>query len=354
MRIRTITGDTLSAAMAKVREELGGGAIILHVEDAKSRKGVVVRAAAETLDSEMPGQASQSVDERIETQLEQELRERLRTFQPVRGAGPRIDPYAHIAPALEYHRVPDDLAGRLIAISGEASAASPDIALAHALERMVGCGPLPLKPARPLIALGAPGHGKTTALARLAAQSASAGYPVVLVTLDTGKAGAVTQIETYASLLKARVETCTDAAALAQIATELPEKAAVFVDTPGLNPWSAGDLAQARAWIQSCGGEPVWIVSAESSADDMAEAASVYRSLGARRMIATKLDAARRLGGIVAAAAKGPVALAGTIASPFLAHGVETPNHLRLAGRLLETAPAQTAFIDQFSEARSA
>ena len=354
MRIRTITGDTLSAAMAKVREELGDGAIILHVEDAKSRKGVVVRAAAETLDAEAPGPAPRSLDERIETQLEQELRERLRTFQPSRGGGPRIDPFERIAPALAFHRLPEDLSQRLIQVSGEASASSPDIALAHALERTFGCGPLPLKPARPLIALGAPGHGKTTALARLAAQSASAGHPVILVTLDIGKAGAVAQIETYASLLRARAEPCADAAELTQMAAKLPENAAVFVDTPGLNAWSAGDLAQARSWIQSCGGEPVWIVSAESGTDDMAEAASRYRSLGVRRMIATKLDAARRLGGLVAAAAQGPLALAGTIASPFLAHGVETPNHLRLAGRLLETAPAQTAFTDQYPEARSA
>lgn len=352
MRIRTITGDTLGAAMAKVREELGPGAIILHVEDAKSRKGVVVRAASETHDVEAAEADAARADEHIESRLEHELRERLRVFQPARDTGDRVDPAAAIAPALAYHRVPDAVAAQLNGISGEASANSAAAALAHALERTIGCGALPLKPARPVVALGAPGHGKTTALARLAAQSAAAGHPVVLITLDTGKAGAVTQIETYGGLLKARVEICEDASQLSRIVESCPPEAAVFVDTPGFNPWSAAEVAEARNWVRSSGGEPVWIVSAETGADDMAEAAGIYRGLGARRLIATKLDTARRLGGVAAALAAGPLALAGTISSPFLAHGVETPNHLRLARRILETAPEQAPTDIDFTEAK--
>jgi flagellar biosynthesis GTPase FlhF len=47
MRIRTFTGRTASDAIALVRSELGDDAVILHVEDARTGKGVIVRAAAE-------------------------------------------------------------------------------------------------------------------------------------------------------------------------------------------------------------------------------------------------------------------------------------------------------------------
>jgi flagellar biosynthesis protein FlhF len=341
--------------MAKVREELGPDAIILHVEDSKTGKGVRIRAAAETSDAQSAAEtrAAPGSAEHIETRLEHDLRARLRVFQPSRDTGERIDPQTDIAPALQFHRTPGELTGRLLRIAGEAATSAPEAALAHALDRAIGCAPLPLKPARPVVAIGAPGHGKSTALARLAAQSAALGHPVVMITLDTGKAGAVAQIETYGALLKARVETCGDETQLQKLIEDCPGGAAIFVDTPGVNLWSADDAASARRWIGDARGEAVWIVSAETDADTMIEAAGWARSLGARRMIATKLDVARRFGGVAAAAAQGPIALAGLIVSPFLADGIETPNPANFARRLLETARAADP-KPAFQEARTA
>jgi flagellar biosynthesis protein FlhF len=348
MRIRTIAGDTLSAAMAKVREELGPDAIILHVEDAKSRKGVLVRAAAETLDREASASDTPASPEaHIETRLEQELRARLRVFQPTSDTGQRIDPEAQIAPALRFHRVPEALTTQLVSAASDACAADCEAALAHALERAFGCGPLPVKPVRPLIALGAPGHGKTTALARLAAQATAHGHAVTLITLDTGKAGAVTQLETYGGLLKARVETCEDSDRLGPAIAACAPGSAIFIDTPGVNPWDARDMTAALQWVAHSDGEPLWIVSAETDTQDMAEIAKTYRGLGVRRMIATKLDAARRLGGIAAAAVEGRLSLAGITASPFLADGVERPNHLTFARRLIQSAQTSATITAQ-------
>lgn len=353
MRIRTITGVTLQEAMAKVREELGPEAMILSVEDMKSRKGVLVRAAAEAPDvtpAEGPLQSPLNV---IESRLEQDLRSRLRVFQPVRQGNERIDPEAEIVPALEFHRVPPEMATQLSRVAAEAAATSPDAALAHAFERAFGCGPMPSCPARPILAAGAPGHGKTTALARMAAQAVCAGRAVSLLTLDTGKAGAVAQIETYGSLLKARVMICEDETALRDAVTQCANDA-LFIDTPGINPWNADDAAQMQRWAQIAGAEPIWIVSAETDPRDMTDTAALFRSTGARRMIATKLDTARRWGGIPAAAAAGNLALAGTIASPFLAESIEPPNHLALAQRLLDAFRAQRQPMSAIKEAKIA
>lgn len=354
MRIRTIAGATMQDAMAKVREELGPDAMILSVEDAKSRKGVLVRAAADMPDSaHMAAPGPEGAPVSIETRLEAELRCRLRIFQPVQCAASRIDPAGEILPALEFHRLPPELAANVARIAGEAAASAPEEALAQALARTFGCGPMPQCPARPVIAVGAPGHGKTTALARLAAQAANAGQNVSLVTLDVGKAGAVAQIETYANLLKAQITTCEDAEAL-RAAISQKRDGAVFVDTPGINPWNVDEASQARQWIEAAGAEPVWIVSAETDPRDMPELAELYRRLGVRRMIATKLDAARRWGGVAAAAAAGPLALAGTISSPFLAELIEPPSHLGFARRLLESYRTKNSPLSSIQEAKIA
>jgi flagellar biosynthesis protein FlhF len=133
-----------------------------------------------------------------------------------------------------------------------------------------------------------------------------------------------------------------------------PPECAIFVDTPGLNPWNAAEVAQARQWVAASGGEPIWIASAELSPDDMTELASLYRSLGARRMIATKLDTAKRWGGVPAAAAQGPIALAGTIASAYLADGIEPPNYLTLARRMLAAAEKHSELWTPLKEAKTA
>jgi flagellar biosynthesis protein FlhF len=354
MRIRTIAGATLQEAMAKVREELGSEALILDVEDTKSRKGVLIRAAAEAQDASQTYEpAKQSALDVIENRLESELRQRLRVFQPMRAAAERIDPEAEIVPALNFHRLTSGLVLQLSRVAAEAAAAVTEDALAHAMERSFGCAPMPNHPARPVIVVGAPGHGKTTTLARLAANAIGAGSQATLVTLDTGKAGAVAQIETYGNLLKARVIVCEDEDALRRAVMQTTA-GAIFVDTPGINPWSADDAAQLRRWIEAAGAEPVWVVSAETDPEDMAEAASLYRSLGARRMIATKLDAARRLGGILAAAVAGPLMLAGTVSSPFLAEGIEQPNHIALAQRLLDAFRTQISPLSAKKEANVA
>jgi flagellar biosynthesis protein FlhF len=338
MKIRTLTGETMTAAMAKVREELGPDAVILHVEDTKSKKGVVIRAAADNPGADALSPQDMGLDQPAETRLEAELRARLRVFRPVLRRGGAIDPDDIVAPALAWHRTPRELAARLCERAGESGAGSDEHALAHALERSVAMGPLPARPSRPVIVLGAPGHGKSTVLARLAIQAAAAGAKPLMITLDTGKAGAVAQIETYGALIKAQVRMADGVESLKALVDARGPTDAVLIDTPGMNFWDPASIADAASWIAAAGAEPVWVASAEANLDDMIDAGRTMQQLGARRAIVTKADIARRFGPILAAAAASPIALSYLVSSAFLADGLEPVTPSALAARILQHA----------------
>ncbi len=79
----------------------------------------------------------------------------------------------------------------------------------------------------------------------------------------------------------------------------------LLIDTPGLNPFKPSDLGLLSTLLEASGGQPVLVLAAGCGVADCGEIGHTYAALGARRLLATKLDAARRLGGMLAAAAAG-------------------------------------------------
>jgi flagellar biosynthesis protein FlhF len=86
---------------------------------------------------------------------------------------------------------------------------------------------------------------------------------------------------------------------------------------------------------------------------DPAEAADLARAfaaLGAQHLLPTRLDAARRLGGVLMAAKAGPLALTEAGIGPEVADGLETLTPEGLASRLLTSAQNASA---QYGSAQS-
>ncbi len=79
------------------------------------------------------------------------------------------------------------------------------------------------------------------------------------------------------------------------------------------------------------------------------ESAAAFAAIGVKRMIVTRLDISRRLGGILAAAEQG-MSFAGVSVSPFVAQGVGTLNPVSLA-RLVLRDPVGAANLTQDSAA---
>jgi flagellar biosynthesis protein FlhF len=118
--------------------------------------------------------------------------------------------------------------------------------------------------------------------------------------------------------------------------------ALVLIDSPGLNPFRSADLGRLSQSLERSGALPVLVLDAETGGADSADIAQTFAALGARWLLATKLDVARRLGGVLAAAEAG-LALAEAGIGPTIGRGLGALSAAGLARLLLRSEPAADA-----------
>lgn len=317
MRLKTFSAPSMAEAMQMVRDELGAEAIILSTERKAANGGVTVTAAMEPAAPSDPADAAQAV-----------------------AAIGAIDA---IGAALERHGVPPMTAHRLLDAAADALTETPTDALAAALEAQLGFAPLFPEAAdpRPLMLVGPPGAGKTVTLAKLAARARLAGETVAIVTTDTVRAGAVEQLGTYARLLQVPFHRAKSAAALAKSAGAQAEKGLVLIDTLAANPFDAGEMAALQGLAEAADAAMMLVLPAGGDAAECAEIAAAFAAVGAELLFGARIDAARRLGGLVAAGEAGPLALAGFGLSPQIGNGARDADAGFLAQLIMLQRPAE-------------
>ncbi|BCW88477.1 Flagellar biosynthesis protein FlhF [Alphaproteobacteria bacterium SO-S41] len=340
MRVRTFTATTMPDAMAQVRAEMGEDAVILSSQ--RSKRGVEVKAAAER----KPAQTLENIDSvygRLAA-LEAELERRLvAAVAEPRIAAPRAAPETWtsdaIAARLAFHELPIPLIAKLIRTAEKLGGEPGPAWLGQALDAHLSFQPLPPSLERPIVLVGPPGAGKTACAAKLAVRSVLAGRAATLITADTS-AGAANQIEAFADLIRMRVESAETPRALAavidRLRTEDPDRA-IIVDTAGINPFDPPEMAHLRDLVEAAEAEPILVTPALGGAD-MEDCAMMFTALGPKRLIVTRLDIARRLGGLLQAATVSGLAFAQGAASPYIAETLEPLNPFSLARRLLTGA----------------
>lgn len=332
MRLRTFTAANVPEAMKLVRAALGPDAVIVSQRQNRPGGAVEIKAAVETPAAETPAPNPVTASE-IESRLQSVLMDRLRgkpaaaAPQTANGAPWSVE---RLAAALAHHRLPRALATELAAAACTAAIPDVGLALAAALDKTLRFDPIPTAPERPVMLVGPAGAGKTAAVARLAARAAMAGAPLRVVTTDTLRAGGVEQLDAFVRLLGQALQTAAGPDALQ---AALPERGPALIDTTGCNPYAPLDLQDLRALIEAAGAEPVLVLPAGVDPAEAQDISAIFAGLGCTRLLPTRLDAARRFGGVVAAAAAG-LALAQGAATPYVAQGLAPITALSLA-RLL-------------------
>jgi flagellar biosynthesis protein FlhF len=122
-------------------------------------------------------------------------------------------------------------------------------------------------------------------------------------------------------------------AGLAEISRTANGRAA-FIDSASVNPFDPAEMSELASAAAAGGAEPVLVMAAGSDALEAAEIARAFAAIGAVRMIAARLDTARRHGGILAATSAG-LALAELGASPTIGDGLLPASAASLARTLL-------------------
>jgi flagellar biosynthesis protein FlhF len=276
-RERTYTAKSLDAALARIKRELGADAVILstrRVAGADPDAQVEVRAAPA---NEAPAATSERpppddlvyrllVRSRIDESLARWLAEagpRARTLTEARGA---------VAKALATHVV----------------FTLPQFAAARRVVAFVG----------------PTGVGKTTTLAKVAAELALvAGRSLGIVSLDGYRVGAAAQIEELADLIGVPLVVARDRASFARALERLRDAEVVLVDTAGRAPRDASALAELSDCLHGAE-EPVDVclcVTASTRSPELDDVIGRHAVLRPTHLVVTKNDEAMTHDGVLSA-----------------------------------------------------
>jgi flagellar biosynthesis protein FlhF len=258
MRLKLFRAPTMADAMAQVRVELGDDALILNTKLVHG--GVEVTAA-----------------------LEPEP-------EPIQHADGHLE-------ALTWHGVPLELRAALA--NGN---------LEGAVAGTLRFGSLPLTSDQaPIMLTGPPGAGKTLTAVRLATRLVMGGDKPMVITTDGKRAGATEQLAAFTRLLGIPLLVASHAASLARALAQRQNGAPVLIDTAGTDPREPDEAADLKSLATLTDAHLALVLPAGLDPSESAELAAAHAECGAISLVATRLDVARRLGGIVAAAMSGLV-----------------------------------------------
>lgn len=347
MESRTYKAREMSEALALVRRELGPDAVIVGTRKVAGRalgllggSFVEVTAAPPEGEEAPSGSTEESqadTDASTDQLLAQRRASRARTTprRPVRdliesnpevalaAVSGRVAPHAALRRRLLAAMVPRDLCERwlskLQAPDPSSSArAAGEASLRAYLHASIG-SPAPLcgRGSRVAAVVGPTGVGKTTTIAKLAANARLVeGKRVALISLDDQRIGGTTGLRAYARLLELPMTTASAEGGLSHAIARFADADLILVDTAGLSPnRPKGYTALAKQLARA--GEPVTshlCVTASTRCEELDRILHLYSAARPSALLPTKLDEAVAIGSVLAARDRldGPLSFATT------------------------------------------
>lgn len=335
MRLKSYEAGDMNEAMDTIRRDLGDEAVILSVIRASRGKGIKVTAASGEDTLENLQEAQESIED-VEQKRPMPL-PRQEDFFP---DDKRPEMLHTLERVLSFHGVPNYLSVKIIETAKYLEFDSAEQALQLALEATYGFSPLNLKEtSKPVVLIGPPGVGKTVTAAKLAAQAVMQDIPVSLITTDTMKAGGVEQLRAFTSILGSKLAVAENAVQLASEIDKVPMDSFLIIDTAGANPYSLKELGELEGLIAKLKVDTVLVLSAGGDVSEAADVARAFTFLSPKCLIGTRVDAARRLGGMLVAAGESQLHFSNIGFSPNVADGLEVLTPKFLANLLIRYRP---------------
>lgn len=324
MRLRTIAAPDMQVAMEQIRASMGDEAVILSSKPAPGGQGIHVTVA---------------VEDREEDAADHGARGGGAAPTNANGAGALLN---EIEAILEFHSTPDPLLGilmqtaRHINFERDTSPEGVTKGVAKLLDAAFRFSPLPVENnGFAMMLIGPPGIGKTMAVAKMAAQLVAEQAPLAVISTDNTRAGGVEQLSAFTGILGLELGVAVSPLELRRCLKECGGGRRIIIDSAGANPYDPEQLRELETLLEAAANvEPVLAVPAGLDGAEARHIAETFAALGARRMLVSRADTARRYGSLLAAAHHAELALCNISGSPRVVEGVPALDARRMA-RLL-------------------
>ena len=177
---------------------------------------------------------------------------------------------------------------------------------------------------RTIALIGPTGVGKTTTIAKLAANmKLKEKKRVGLITIDTYRIAAVDQLKTYAEIIEVPLRTAATAQEMHQAIYAMRGLDTILIDTVGRSQNDQLRLNQLRSFLAVAEPDEVHLVlAATANRRCAANVVARFRPLGVNRLIVTKLDEAEACGMVLNIASDGKAPLS------YVSSGQEVPDDI--------------------------
>ena len=336
MRTKQITAANMQDALAIARDSLGEDAVLL--DSKKAAKGIIVTFAIEEGDDDLLGDDLSDNTPYIAPFTPEIPRA---TTAKVELSHPAL---AMVEQALSYHRLPDALVDRLLMhlqqqhLKPGTVIEVAETALSEALSSLLRFKPIATAaktPPKAMMLVGPHGAGKTSTIAKLAAELTLQKQQVVLISTDMERLGGTDNLHQLADILKCSFYIGDNRANLKSLLAQFEGKAWVLIDSTGANIYEFKPLTELGEFASLQGVEPNLTCPAGMDADEAQEMAGVFNFLNIERMIITRLDAVRRMGSVFSALSTGGYALSNFTNSAVLSDACLPISAISLARLML-------------------
>ena len=348
----------MTEAMQMVRDALGEDAIIVATREENGGRSVRVTAAVERMDESNGfgprGFEDNGIKPRLpKREVQAGVPDDYLQYDAEEDAEDAVQ--EKLTDTLLRHGVPGDICDSIISTATMMGLNDTHSAMKMALEHAFRFAPMPMKsPRKSMMLIGAPGAGKTLATAKLAARAALTGLKPAVITTDTVRAGGVEQLEAFTKLLQIPLLKARSPSELRARLAETPDADITFIDTGGCNPFEVDDMRLAAGLMEAGTIEPVLVMAAGGDAEESAEVARCFAVLGVQRLFPTRLDVARRFGGLLSAAGRSGIAFSDASNTPMVASGLITLSAQSLSTLLLPRDERQKKTVTNTNNNRGA
>lgn len=140
--------------------------------------------------------------------------------------------------------------------------------------------------------VGVPGVGKTTTLAKIAANAALFdNLSLAIITIDTFRVGAVEQMKIYGDIIGAVVDVVASPSELAQAVARNQDKDLILIDTAGRPSKNRYQLSEIKLFLEVVENVNIYLViNATTRFRDMMQMINNFRIIPYNQLIISKLD----------------------------------------------------------------